>query len=309
MTSLTKVWLLLFVCYACNSPKSEKDNAQKENVERKHVVSQDCELFIPGAKVNGVLILFGGYPETAKDIQREFEIVEVAARKNVAVILSNLNQRLWLATHEKDAICQSLSKAIDSNQLPKDNIYIGGFSSGGVIGLLVSNYLLGMEKNPFVPKGVFAVDSPVDLEALYYTAQENIRKNFSEISVREGAWLLDLLNDNIGSPQENSDNYERESVFLYSTNHTGNLMHLKETKVRFYTEPDTLWWKENRLVEYKFTNAFYLEKLYERLEKQGYKDVDLIQTHNRGYRANGDRHPHSWSIVDKDELLDWMLVK
>ena len=38
-----------------------------------------------------------------------------------------------------------------------------------------------------------------------------------------------------------------------------------------------------------------------------WEQVELIQTQNKGFRANGERNPHSWSIVDVDDLIYWML--
>jgi hypothetical protein len=60
--------------------------------------------------------------------------------------------------------------------------------------------------------------------------------------------------------------------------------------------------------DYLDLNAFYIKKLSEKLKLEfGNKNIELIETQNRGYRANGDRHPHSWSIVNKKELINWML--
>ncbi|MDX6747060.1 hypothetical protein SHK09_09685 [Polaribacter sp. PL03] len=39
----------------------------------------------------------------------------------------------------------------------------------------------------------------------------------------------------------------------------------------------------------------------------GGDNIKLINTKNRGYRANGERHPHSWSIVDEKDLINWIL--
>lgn len=57
-----------------------------------------------------------------------------------------------------------------------------------------------------------------------------------------------------------------------------------------YTEPDTLWWKENRMAG------------YEKLKENHFTDIEYIPTKNKGYRTNGERHPHSWSIVDTMDL-------
>lgn len=53
-------------------------------------------------------------------------------------------------------------------------------------------------------------------------------------------------------------------------------------------------------------NAYYLERLSTVLKKSDFKQVEYIATKNKGYRANGDRHPHSWSIVNKKESIEWI---
>ena len=82
---------------------------------------------------------------------------------------------------------------------------------------------------------------------------------------------------------------------------------MKNLKIRFYTEPDLKWWKENRKNDFEDLNAFYIEKLADKLKSEfGNTNVELIKTENRGYRANGERHPHSWSIVNEKDLINWM---
>lgn len=164
-----------------------------------------------------------------------------------------------------------------------------------------------MEQFYIDPKGVFIIDSPIDLVALYKSSEKNIERNFSAPSIQESTWLIGTLNSNFGNPKNNIEKYEDKSVFTYSTDNVSNLKKLKKTKIRFYTEPDTLWWKENRMADYEQMNAFYIEKLSESLIEKGFENVEYIPTINKGYRANGERHPHSWAIVDKNNLIDWIL--
>ncbi len=84
---------------------------------------------------------------------------------------------------------------------------------------------------------------------------------------------------------------------------------LKNTKIRFYTEPDTLWWKKHYMSEYEEMNAYYIKKLSENLKKANFKDIEYIQTKDKEFRSNGERHPHSWSIIDRKDLIDWVLEK
>ena len=56
-------------------------------------------------------------------------------------------------------------------------------------------------------------------------------------------------------------------------------------------------------------NAYYIKHLADELSQKFGDNVAYIPTENRGYRSNGDRHPHSWSIVAVDELIGWMTSK
>ena len=44
------------------------------------------------------------------------------------------------------------------------------------------------------------------------------------------------------------------------------------------------------------------------LNRLGNQNAELITTQKKGYRKpDNKRHPHSWSIVDNDELINWLL--
>ena len=306
MKKASIILMLSFIgLVSCNQHNQEQ--AATEINTFIEIIEEDYELYKPNKKINAVLILFGGYPETTEGIKREFNILDLARENNIAVVLSKLNQKLWFEENEKHQLGKNLQHIIENNQLPSDNIFIGGFSSGGVLSLLISNYMLGEKEFHIDPKGVFIVDSPIDLTALYNASEKNIKRNFSEVSVKESTWLIENLELNFGTPKKNIKNYESKAVFTYQTNHTANLSNLKNTSIRLYTEPDTAWWKKNRMADYDQMNAFYIKKLAESLKEKGFKNIEYIPTKNKGYRANGERHPHSWAIVNKRDLINWIL--
>lgn len=299
--------LFIPIILSCSPKKQEKENNYKANYIE--IIKTEYELHKPNTEPKAVLILFGGYPELATDVKREFTILDVALQNDIAVVLLNYNRKLWLQESEKQALADSLSTIFKDNQLPTTNVYIGGFSNGGVISLLISNFIKGLEKFYFHINGVFIVDSPIDLLALYKSSEKNIDRNFSESSTQESKWLLETLRSNFGEPKNGIYKYEEYSVFTYKTNNTSNLENLKNTKIRLYTEPDTLWWKEYRMADYDQMNAFYIKKLNESLQSKNFNYVEYITTVNKGYRANGERHPHSWAIVDKNNLINWILTE
>ena len=302
MKNLTKLVLLTF-SFSCAPTQKEENQSDHTFFE---IIEEGYELIKPKNGTKAVLILFGGYPERAQDIKREFDIIEEAENNKIAVLFMNYNQKLWLEEEEKQLVADQLEEAIEKHELSTSAIFIGGFSSGGNVALLIGDFLIKSERQ-IQPKGVFIVDSPIDLAELYFSAEKNIDRNFSEVSVNESKWIIQKLGNQFGSPHYSLTNYEHWSVFTGKTNNTSNLESLKSVKIRLYTEPDSVWWKENRMADYNQTNAYHIKKLAESLERAGFENVDYIPTINRGYRANGQRHPHSWAIVDKTDLIDWVL--
>lgn len=292
-----------------NSCKTGGQPELKSSVKSAYsgIIKESYELHKPSATSNAVLVLFGGFPETAAAIEREFEILKIAEDSQVAVLFMNYNQKLFLRKSEKEQLTKELEAIFDEHKLERDNVFIGGFSSGGNMTLLLSNHLIAVESK-VQPKGVFIVDSPVDLLALYKVAEKNRKRNFSEISTKESDWLIALMQEEFGNPENGISAYEEYSPFTAQSGNIQNLSSLDGVKIRLYTEPDTVWWKENRQNEADELNAYYIEKLANQLKGElSNSHVEFIPTENKGYRASGERHPHSWSIVDKAELMEWMI--
>lgn len=291
----------------------QKRSGTKEEIVEKSeftkIINSDYEIYKPINEIKAVLILFGGYHEVAEDIRREFKVLEIAKDNNIAVIISNFNKKLWLEERDKNQLSKSIQNIFESNQLPIENVRIGGFSSGGNISLILSNYLIS-NQSIIQPKGVFVIDPPVDLLQLYRLSQRNLELNFSATSTQEANWLMGLFHEEFGLPENGIDKYEEYSPYNSETNNINNLLNLDGLELRFYSEPDTLWWKENRNNKSYDLNAYWIEKLTNVLnEKFTNSIVEYITTENKGFRANGERHPHSWSIVDKEELSNWILRK
>jgi hypothetical protein len=300
MNKFSGILLIFIVFFSCK-------NIEKKKTEFQEVINDKYELIKNTGNTKKVLILFGGFGEKTADIKREFKILPIAQKNSIAVIYMNYNQKLWLEENEKQKLAEQLQSIFLENKLPTNDIYVGGFSSGGNVALLISSFLIENTNFKLEPKGAFIVDSPIDLVALYKSSEKNLTRNFSEISVQESTWIIETLGKQFGNPSNNISKYQDYSVFTSKIDNFDNLKSLKNTKIRLYTEPDTLWWKENRKADFDQMNAFYIKKLYENLKKSGFDQVEYIPTENKGYRANGDRHPHSWSIVDTGELIKWIM--
>lgn len=305
MNKYLEILLTLMLLLSCKNATKEKTGGFVKTGFQE-ITNDNYELSKPTENPKKVLILFGGFPEKPENIKREFKIMEIAKDNNIAVIYMNYNQKLWLEENEKQELAELLREIFRENKLPTNDTYIGGFSSGGNVALLIGSFITENKGYKLAPKGVFIVDSPIDLVALYKSSEKNIAQNFSETSVKESTWIIETLGKQFGNPNDDISKFQKYSVYTSTTASIDNIKGLKNTKIRLYTEPDTLWWKENRKADYDQMNACYIKSLSESLKDSGFSRVEYMPTENKGYRANGDRHPHSWSIVDKKELIKWM---
>jgi len=300
------LFLFLSACY--NKVKEIPPyNPNKEvNLALDVTNTETYEIIKPRGEQKGVLMLFPGFLETPERVKQEFKIVQPALKKGIALVFMKFNQRLWLNPQEKFRLASIFNQLFASQELDSANVFIGGFSSGGNIGLLLANHLAETD-NLIQPKGVFSIDSPVDLVGLYEISKRNIQRNFSAVSVQESTRTVQRFEASLGNPANSLVKYERASVYTKKTNNINNLTHLKNLKIRFYTEPDVQWWKQNGQNNYEDMNAYFIKSLSEILTEKLNQKVKYIATEHKGYHANGQRHPHAWSIVDIPDLLDWML--
>ena len=300
------LFIILFVFEACLPKKVVKQD--EKNPKSTIIVSENYELSIPKEQY-GFLILFPCFPCNAEDTRTQFNIIDIATANNISVLLMNFNQHLWLSNSDKKDLEKIIMDAVNQYGIIIDNTYIGGFSSGGNVTLLLTDYLK-LTESSIQPKGLFIADSPVDLLGLYKSSQKAIEKNISVPAVQEANWINETFNLEFGTGDTSFTNYKNKSPYFSKTNSSKNISNLNGLKIRLYSEPDTLWWKQNRQAEYEDMNAYYLEQLANDLSNlYGAEQVTYIKTKNRGYRANGNRHPHSWSIIDEKDLVNWILTK
>lgn len=296
--------ILVLIAVSCKGQSEKNNRTEKQKYEI--IKTSEFEL-IKSENQKGLLILFPCFPCNAENTLSEFEIAEISVKNDFSVLAMNLNQRLYLNQKEKQELAEQLTKIVREQNLSEKNIFVGGFSSGGNVSLLICDYLK-KNKRQIQPKGVFIVDSPIDLLGLYRTSEKNLKLNFSESSIQESAWIKDLFDTEFGNPISGIDNYEQNSPYTFEKENIDNLKGLEHLKIRFYTEPDLKWWNQHAKNDYEDLNAFYIQKLSDKLKIEfGNKNVEMIKTKNKGYRKNGERHPHSWSIVNGKDLVNWML--
>jgi D-alanyl-D-alanine carboxypeptidase len=251
------------------------------------------------------LVLFPGGGSTAKETKEEFDIITAATANNISVLFMNFNGGLWIDNETTKDLANDLESAFTDNKVNTKNTFIGGMSIGGNVALTLSNYL-NQQKSNIITKGVFIVDSPIDLYALYESSIKDIlNPNFDEERLAEPKWIVNYFEKEF-SKDSLLINIQEVSPFIGKNKNT-SVPNLKNSKVRFYIEPDSLWYKEIRLTDFESTNAYAIQQIARDLKTKNWNQLELIETQGKGYRANGERNPHSWSIVNVDELIEWIL--
>lgn len=200
-------------------------------------------------------------------------------------------------------------QVVKQYKIPKNKFAIGGFSGGGMVALTYTEKANKYNDSTFIkPKAVFGVDPPLDYAHLWNHCKKDIERNFSEPAIQEGKWIMESYTKEFGgSPDEYRDNYIKYSIFSYSEKDGGNAKYLKSTPILLYTEPDVIWQMQNRQRDYYDMNCVDIAAMINLLQLQGNKNAQLILTINKGRRLNGMRHPHSWSIMNSQQCLDWIL--
>ena len=109
-----------------------------------------------------------------------------------------------------------------------------------------------------------------------------------------------------GTPEEVSDQYRYYSCYSHKDSLGGNTRFLAKMPVRIYADVDPVWWMENRGLHMYFLNALDQTAMIQLLNDLGNNRAEFINAFQKGYRLEGNRHPHSWSIVDPYECLKWI---
>lgn len=267
-----------------------------------------CSL-MPIQAPKGVLVLLCGTWETTLHvIQSNTGLIEQAHSHQLAVIIPSLNQRLSLNTTVLQFLNTVFTDAMQKYHLPSDKFILGGLSMGGLFSLRYAE--LAAEdpiQTAIHPKAVYSVDGPTDLENLYYSFKRrfnnprNANKGEAEYAIKEFEKFMG------GSPEQDRKQYIRYSTFSKSEEDGGNAKYLLNLPVRIYNDLDVNWWIENRGNDLYDMNALDQSAFINHLIGRGNKKAEFINAIGKGYRLEGNRHPHSWSIVDPKECIDWIL--
>ncbi|MEO6903542.1 MAG: hypothetical protein ABI315_10375 [Bacteroidia bacterium] len=266
----------------------------------------------PKGRITGTLILLPPTGQNAEDvINNNIKLFGLAFEKDILLILPSINYNLYLDQITMAFLNSTFEKAISKYQAPKDKIVIGGFSLGGMNAI---RYTEISKQTPLLtsvhPIAVYGIDPPLDWARIYYSFERTKELNFSEVAVNEAKDYLRKLDQQFGgSPEKVPNVYTKNSMYSKTVKDGGNSKFLIDIPIRIYSDLDIDWHLKERHTDLYDINALDQTAMINELRILGNENAEFINALGKGYRLNGMRHPHSWSIAEPNELMDWIIDK
>jgi hypothetical protein len=265
-------------------------------------------LMLPeSGKAKGLVVFFNANRDPLPS-NKEPNLEFYALQHEFGVLYVTTGNRLEFFFEETKLkqIDRYINEVLNKYHLPKENLLFAGMSLAGTRALKYT--IFSKQNKGIVPKAIAICDSPLDFVRFWREAVKARDLNFHPAAANEGAWVSGYLEANLGgTPKDQFQKYAGYSPYCYSLEEKGNEQNFVDIAIRAYTEPDVKWWMATRRKDYYSMNAVDFAAFINELNIMGNQNAELILTMDNGYLPDGSRHPHSWSIVDNKELIDWFV--
>jgi len=263
---------------------------------------------LPKSKPVGVLTIFPSGGEKIEDLLKQIELHEVAFKNDLLVIIPSYNWGTFQKTPDVQFIDSIFKQVILDHDVPKDKFVMCGLSNGGMISLTYGISAVRDSSTCITPLGIIGIDPPLDYARFYKYCQREVSRNFSEAGVTEAKWLLGIYNQIYqGSPEEYPQNYINASIFSYGEKDGGNTKYLNNIAIRMHSDLNVDFLINKRKRDLYDWNGTDIVAFVNQLKINGNKNAEVIITQNKGVRLDGTKNPHSWSIIDTDLTMKWIL--
>ena len=156
------------------------------------------------------------------------------------------------------------------------------------------------------PKATFSVDGPTDLQNMHANWIANLTNPRSnQYEAKYG--LAELEKYLGGGPDKLYKKYVYYSIYSKSEADGGSAKFIKNVPVRIYNDNDVNWWMTNRGLDLYDMNALNQSSMINFLNREGNNKAEFINAFGKGYRIEGLWHPHSWSLVEPIDCVNWIL--
>ena len=254
----------------------------------------------------GYVVIIPGFGETAERVLDQTDLPEITAEFGLLTIIPIFQDGVLsfgvdsLSQQSLDNIIQDVK---DKHKINDQRFFIGGFSMGGSCAIKYA------ENAIIKPVAVFAIDPPLDFERFYNSSKRDLRLSKQALPNQENVYMIDRIEKEMnGTPQTALANFYKLSPYSFSDTAQTAIKNLIKTPIRIYSEPDINWWLKERGSDFTSMNVTECSAMINELNRLGNINATLITTQNKGYRKPDNRkHPHSWSIVENEELIKWLL--
>lgn len=236
-------------------------------------------------RIDAVLVLLPGYGQQPESIFSETKLHVIGQSNNILTIGFAEGPKLYADEKVQDAFTKVLKDIVKRYGVEKNQFVIGGFSTGGAVGLRYVELCKQFPKKfPIDPKGVFTVDAPIDIFWTWDNLEKNFENKYSEVSAQEAEWVMNEIKKDHGVPRENVDYYENLNPFAMDKKYGENEKWLKNIAVRTYHDLDVSWRLKNRNQTVNQQNFLVTSELINRLLLMGNYRAEFMQSLDTGYR-------------------------
>jgi hypothetical protein len=291
----------------CNAQKTTIPEIEKVYLDNTDT-TKNCYTIIYPPKLPwaGYIFLIPGFGETAERVLQQTDLPKKLALNGILTIIPTFQD--GVLSFGVDSLSQQsfdriLKDVTSKHKLNDQRFYVGGYSIGG------SCTIKYAENAAVKPTAIFAIDPPLDFERIYYSAKRDVRLSKDNKPNQENVYIIERLEKETGgSPANYLSEYYKFSPYSFTDTTQSAVKKLTKIPLRIYTEPDINWWMKERRADFTSMNSTECSAFINELNRLGNYNATLITTQNKGYRKpDNNRHPHSWSIVDNDELITWLL--
>lgn len=264
--------------------------------------------FNTAEKPTALLILFDGGAGRAERIPNECNLPDSASKYGIVTI--GIDQSSFHITEDIYRRVRTISLNAKAD-FGADYLFLGGFSLGGYTALRLAEIAVERGDSAFIPDAVFGVDPPLDhiqfVEYCHRELNRTCHNPLSEAGKQEAQWILSYYNQHFGSLDSNRAKYVEHSVYSDEIANGGNARYLSNIPIHLFHELDAQWLMKERCRDLRDTNGNVGSQFISHLYNNGNTQATISLTTDLGYRSDGRRHPHSWSIAQPQVVFPWLI--
>lgn len=259
----------------------------------------------------GYMLLIPSFYESPEHVLEQTDLPIIAAQQGILTIIPTF--KTGLASFGIDSLTQLSFKEILEDVHKRYNLknsafYLGGFSIGGSCAVKFAEDAV-KDNYKYQPDALFVVDPPLDFIGFYNSCKRTLRIAPNSKLGKEDLYMIERMEKELnGTPITNTQNYINKSPYCFTDTNQTAIKQIINIPIRYYTEPELHWkMKEYGSTDYSDINGLDGSCMINELVLLGNKNAELILTKNKGYRRpNHRKQPHSWSIIDDEELIRWL---